>query len=202
MVKINCNYLTDKGILLFTLLVCAMPQIGTAEILSAEVDCSTVGINYTENSEWTNDERLEAMDKAFFESVDRFELCNLSNKSGGSSSSGSESAQASNSSEGAQANSTESSTLKGTEESESTEMSEIESTEVSNNTSLSKNTNSKQTMKSGGRQINGSQPKDIPNANNDDVIAAQIRLAAEIEQDPVKKKKLWNEYRKYKGMAI
>jgi hypothetical protein len=32
------------------------------------------------------------------------------------------------------------------------------------------------------------------------VIAAQIRLAAEIEKDPIKKEKLWNEYRKYKGL--
>lgn len=197
MVKINCNLLTDKGIL-FILLICAISQV---EVLGAEIDCSTVGINYTENSEWTNNERLEAMDKAFFESVDRFELCNLSNQPGGSSSSGSKSAQASNSTEGAQANSTESSPLKGTEEAKSTEISEIESTEVSNDTSLSKKNNSKQTMKSGGMRVNGSQPKDIPNANNDDVIAAQIRIAAEIEQDPIKKRKLWNEYRKYKGMT-
>ena len=42
----------------------------------------------------------------------------------------------------------------------------------------------------------------LPSANNDDAIAAQIRLAAEAEQDPEIKKKLWNEYRKYKGMNI
>ena len=43
-------------------------------------------------------------------------------------------------------------------------------------------------------------PEDIPPTDNDDAVATQIRLAAEIEKDPVKKDKLWNEYRKYKGL--
>ena len=53
-----------------------------------------------------------------------------------------------------------------------------------------------------GSGANGALPEDIPDANNDDVVAAQIRLAAEIEKDPVKKERLWNEYRKYKGLPI
>ncbi len=48
---------------------------------------------------------------------------------------------------------------------------------------------------------NGKLPEDIPPAANDDALAAQIRYAAENEPDPVKAKQLWNEYRKYKGMA-
>jgi hypothetical protein len=48
----------------------------------------------------------------------------------------------------------------------------------------------------------GKLPEDIPPAKNDDALAAQIRYAAENEQDPVKSAQLWNEYRKYKGLAI
>lgn len=47
---------------------------------------------------------------------------------------------------------------------------------------------------------NGAVPKDIPPADNDSVLEAQIRKAAINEKDPAVQKKLWNEYRKYKGL--
>jgi hypothetical protein len=43
-----------------------------------------------------------------------------------------------------------------------------------------------------------SAPKDIPDGSDDDVIARQIREAAENETDPELKKKLWDEYRRYR----
>jgi hypothetical protein len=36
--------------------------------------------------------------------------------------------------------------------------------------------------------------------SDDDIIARQLREAAEKETDPILKKKLWEEYRKYKGL--
>ena len=47
----------------------------------------------------------------------------------------------------------------------------------------------------GGRQ---GVPPDIPDGSDDDVVARQLREAAEKETDPELKKKLWEEYRKYK----
>jgi len=41
-------------------------------------------------------------------------------------------------------------------------------------------------------------PADIPDGSDDDVVARQLREAAEKETDPELKKKLWDEYRKYK----
>ena len=55
---------------------------------------------------------------------------------------------------------------------------------------------------SGNVAENGKIPEDIPPADNDDAIAAQIRVAAEAETDPEIRKKLWDEYRKYKGMNV
>jgi hypothetical protein len=50
-----------------------------------------------------------------------------------------------------------------------------------------------------GRQTTVSdQPKDMPDESDDDVVARQLREAAERETDPELKKKLWEEYRKYK----
>lgn len=47
---------------------------------------------------------------------------------------------------------------------------------------------------------NGKVPEDIPAADNDGALAAQIRLAAMNEPDPRARHKLWNEYRKYTGL--
>ena len=44
-------------------------------------------------------------------------------------------------------------------------------------------------------------PTDIPNGNDDDVVARQLREAAMREPDPAIREKLWAEYRKYKGIA-
>jgi len=52
----------------------------------------------------------------------------------------------------------------------------------------------------GGRtqQTGSGTPPDIPDGSDDDVVARQLREAAEKETDPELKKKLWDEYRKYK----
>ena len=50
------------------------------------------------------------------------------------------------------------------------------------------------------RLTNGKTPDDIPHADDDSVFEAQIRAAAENETDPVIKKKLWNEYLRYKKL--
>ena len=40
----------------------------------------------------------------------------------------------------------------------------------------------------------------FPNGNDDDVVARQLREAAMREPDPAVRDKLWQEYRKYKGI--
>ena len=49
---------------------------------------------------------------------------------------------------------------------------------------------------SGGRR--GGVPRDIPDGDDDDVVARQLREAAEKETSPELKEKLWEEYRRYK----
>ena len=43
-------------------------------------------------------------------------------------------------------------------------------------------------------------PTDIPDGNNDDVVARQLREAAMREPDPAVRERLWDEYRKYTGL--
>ena len=42
-------------------------------------------------------------------------------------------------------------------------------------------------------------PADVGDGNDDDVVARQLRAAADSEPDPVLREKLWDEYRKYKA---
>ena len=202
MIRINHIHIIDKGVFLIIMLIGVFSQASATESLGSTIDCSDVKINYVDNPEWTHSERLKAMDSAFFESVDRFELCNLSNQSGTSSGSASGNGQASGTGAGTSSgsesglDSVASQEMTGTE-TEST-LSQANSSESSN---VPENTNNESVkVNGGGSSKNGVKPKDIPSADNDDAIAAQIRLAAEIEKDPVKKEKLWNEYRKYKGL--
>lgn len=51
-----------------------------------------------------------------------------------------------------------------------------------------------------GAALDEGEMEDIPAADNDSVLAAQIRAAAEREQDPQKRACLWREYRRYKGL--
>jgi len=52
----------------------------------------------------------------------------------------------------------------------------------------------------GERQSSTERPADhVPEGSGDDVVARQLREAAEKETDPALKKKLWEEYRRYKA---
>jgi hypothetical protein len=48
------------------------------------------------------------------------------------------------------------------------------------------------------RRADGTPVKDIPDGRDDDIVARQLREAAERETDPELKAKLWQEYRDYK----
>jgi len=43
-------------------------------------------------------------------------------------------------------------------------------------------------------------PKDVGDGHDDDIVARQIREAATKERDPAIREKLWEEYRRYKGL--
>lgn len=45
-------------------------------------------------------------------------------------------------------------------------------------------------------------PEDIPSGRDDDIVARQLREAAMHEPDPELREKLWDEYRKYTGIAV
>jgi hypothetical protein len=50
-----------------------------------------------------------------------------------------------------------------------------------------------------GRTDNGRIPPDVGDGSDDDIVARQLREAAEKEEDPELREKLWDEYRAYKS---
>lgn len=51
----------------------------------------------------------------------------------------------------------------------------------------------------GAQPGGGRVPADIPDGRDDDIVARQLREAAQMENDPALREKLWDEYRKYKN---
>ena len=50
------------------------------------------------------------------------------------------------------------------------------------------------------QEIRERTPEDVPMVADDDIIARQLREAALAEEDPELRERLWEEYRKYKGL--
>ena len=191
--------------IIFPIVLTASFNINAEEAVEANEDCGEAEIRYSDNPELTRAERIALMEKAFFDSVNRFESCNLSdpnNTSAAGSDGGDSGEQGGGENQGGNAGnlSVASQEMQGTEA--ETEMESSMPAQAGTADSVEQTDSNGAAVVSSGGADNGAIPEDIPSANNDDAIAAQIRLAAEAEQDPEIKKKLWNEYRKYKGMNI
>jgi hypothetical protein len=179
--------------------------------LGDAIDCTDVNILYTEDSTLTREERLRLMDKAFFESLNRFELCQKAKEEkakaeGAGTNGGAGGSEGSGGGTGTDSSveSVAGSTMSGTEI--APENSSAKDTQTAESGALPSSREMENIDEAGSstgdmKMSNGKIPEDIPPAKNDDALAAQIRYAAENEPDPVKSAQLWNEYRKYKGLA-
>jgi len=182
------------------------PMAYAEEVLGEEIDCTDVSIYFEDDPTLTREERLRLMDKAFWEALNKFELCQSKKKmaksSGGAGDNGSSgkgtAGDSGNSAGGAESSSgiesIASPTMSGTQapkkKSTAGDVEEMAAGDLKGSQN-----NNETTGKTSGKL-----PEDIPPAKNDDAFAAQIRYAAENEPDPFKRKQLWNEYRKYKGL--
>lgn len=195
--------------------------------LDEAIDCTKVHVDYSNDPTLTREQRLRLMDQAFFESLNKFELCqtaakakantatgagsngnNGSNSGGGGAENGADNNAADSGSDKggtSSGGSVASSTMSGTEVSQTSQKTPpADGVEFAKTASLPGSQAMDAAKNQSGKNstlANGKLPDDIPSAKNDDALAAQIRYAAENEPDPVKSGQLWNEYRKYKGLA-
>ncbi len=183
---------------LIVLMLCSFTLVADDE-QTAETDCGQADIRYRDDPSLSRAERIVLMEKAFYDSINRFENCELANQSSSSSASNSGGGGSGGGADGAQNDGLSENSATASQEMQGTDPAlEIPPPMVEQDMQDSESG----TMESPASARNGAIPEDIPAANNDDAIAAQIRLAAEAETDPEIRKKLWNEYRKYKGLDV
>jgi hypothetical protein len=155
------------------------------------VDCTKVTVDYIDKLSLTRDERIAAMDRALLRSLSKFDACNTevnkaaSANGGAAGSGGVVSSAASDMSGPAAAPGARSASRKpaGVEP------------DGSNGGSRTRPPESGPVA-----VLNGKIPEDLPPGDNDSVLEAQIRQAALNETDPDVRARLWNEYRRYKGL--
>ena len=190
-----------------------------ANDVSDEGDCPIVIPNFDNTMLLTKEERIQLMDQALKDALAEVQDCEqrFSNVQKRSNSNASNSNISDNASTGTnnnveQADNTESKQSDIQDQQTATPSSELSGTEPLQ----TQQTNGEDTI-SGSPQdyssiplitkdnkktlSNGKLPEDIPSADNDDIIAKQIREAALAESDPQKQAKLWNEYRRYRGIS-
>jgi len=176
--------------------------------LAERTDCSNISVDYRNNPNLTQQEKIELMDKALFHSLNKYEGCQSKRASaaasGGGAAGGGQAGKDGGSGQAGSGDSTASSEMSGTQTPAA-----LESSSDSLNDSLSGKAVTEQAREAGNKHAHikgikggGKIPDDIPKVDNDSILETQIRQAAMDETDPAIKVKLWNEYRKYKGLPV
>jgi len=175
--------------------------------MSSSYDCTNINIEYEPDDRLTRQETVSSMDDSFFDSLSKFDDCQISQPGspasaqgaqGGSGDSGSGDSGDSGS---AGVDGVASPNLSGTDAPVTTDAPDASaSAGVDASGSVQANITGKNPPRV-TQPGSGKIPDDIPSADNDSVLEAQIRQAAISETDPGTKKKLWDEYRKYKGLS-
>lgn len=165
---------------------------------TTENDCKSNQVNFMDDPTLTREEKIAKMDEALAASLDRYDACQTEQKNTAASHGGGGGGGGGGGSAGGGASQT-ASDMRGTEPDPVAQPLPSGGAAATENASLSGGgTGDPQPGPPALR--NGKLPEDIPPADNDSVLEAQIREAALNEPDPEVQKKLWNEYRKYKGL--
>jgi len=178
-----------------------MAQGHDASSIGASDDCTDISIDFRDNPNLTRQEKEALMEQALRDSLNRYDRCQDAHKraAGGGAAGGGGSAAGSD--HGGSGESAASANMKGTNspveehvENQDATAKTVDEQPPSGNKAAQKQTRGKRLPGS------GKLPEDIPPADNDSVLEEQIRQAAINETDPAIKQKLWNEYRRYKGL--
>lgn len=172
----------------------------TQNSLGTSQDCTEILVGYEDDPTLTNEEKLALMDRGLFQSLSRFDACQNAAQGGGGG--GSNGAGGGGSGAGGGA-SVASSDMAGTEAPPSKtdgQTDEFDASSSSGQSDMEGEAAGGSPEQDGEISNNGKVPEDIPSADNDSVLEAQIRQAAINETNPKVKAKLWNEYRRYKGL--
>ena len=193
--------------LVIFMLAILLTDIDTAVAQATETgtdaqECKEYGVDYQQTEGLTKEEITDRMDRALFESLNKYDDCLQQSQSGGAASA--------NGASGSQGINGANGNAVGTEASSSTASAGIQGTEKTDTTDKSSSpttaadaAENKQAQAQTQDKVlpNGKLPDDIPSSDNDTVLQQKVKEAAMYEPDPEKRAKLWNEYRKLKGLS-
>jgi len=177
-----------------------MAQEPDASSIGASDDCTEISVDFKDNPNLTRQEKEALMEQALRDSLNKYDRCQDAHKraaAGGAGAAAGGGGSVAGLDNGGTGESTASANMKGTNSPVEAQTTPAETTDKQpppGNKSAQKLTRGKRLPGS------GKLPDDIPTVDNDSVLEEQIRQAAINETDPVIKAKLWNEYRRYKGL--
>ena len=201
----------NKTLFFFILLIIIVDK---KLVANNSIDCTESNLESMQSDfVLTLEEEIAMMDKQLSSSLNKFEKCvdedykvKKNSESSNSESSSSESSNSESSSSESSNTSNSNSSSNNLEEKKSVPSESISGAEGSIESTESNNIEKNNGQISQGMSDvtldNGKIPDDIPEDANDSALEKQIRRAAIKAKDPEKKKRLWNEYRKYKGLNI
>lgn len=180
------------------------------DVAPETLDCETPAESVAPVGPETSEERTARLNMEFEQSLQYFDRCiakitqddymNASSgasgamASGGGAASGAGGAQAS--SDGGEA----SESGENTDGADSTAQASADTSSGSEGEGapeLGQSASAKSTIEGSG---SGAVPSDIPGGDDDDIVAQQLRQAAMETTDPTARERLWDDYRKYKGI--
>lgn len=183
----------------------SIPDQGSGAIRPGEVDCTEVNVDFQNDPSLTREERIALMDQALMRSLSKYDACQTSNESMASAEDGGAGTGGGAGSAG-KAGSTASSDMSGMEPVHADEQGDTALAETGSaggdTAGNSETTAADSAASATAAPDNGKVPEDIPPADNDTALEAQIRQAAMNEPDPLIRERLWNEYRRYKGLPV
>ena len=206
----------NKTLFFFILLIIIVDK---KLVANNSIDCTESNLESMQSDfVLTLEEEIAMMDKQLSISLNEFEKCvdedyKVKKNSESSSSESSNSESGSSESSSSESSSSESSNTSNSNSSSNNleEKKSVPSESISGAEGSIESTESNNIEKNNGQISqgmsdvtldNGKIPDDIPEDANDSALEKQIRRAAIKAKDPEKKKRLWNEYRKYKGLNI
>jgi hypothetical protein len=182
----------------------------SAESLAPVVP-STPGLDFNTSVVETDEERLSKLDRQLKESLSEFddmllreqdELASRQSSSTGGGGGGGGELQAGSEGESGTGEADGSSSqeqAKGTETGEPASPQQSTESASSGAETVATTSTSGPVGSTNERNASGTVPPGIPDGRDDDIVARQLREAAENEPDPALRAKLWEEYRKYKN---
>ena len=200
------------------LALCLMVTVASAEE-AADTDCLPHEVHVdTEGALLTREEKIARMDQAFHDSLTRFEQCQQAtavsgagSASGGASSGGADDSEASGGASDVRADSTGDNADRQVA---GVAMKSVAASDIQGTRAPATDTPSSDTKMSDRSPLTDAPPGSVPqdilalrrgdssDLDNDSRLEAQIRRAAMAETDPKKQARLWNEYRRYKGLPL